>query len=48
MVGGLKIDLRTGSLADVEVGEGETVKIRSWLGTHDKDLAPTPEPDPEA
>ena len=47
-LGAWKIDLRTGSLADVEVGEGETVKIRSWLGTHDKDLAPTPEPDPEA
>lgn len=37
-LGAWKVDLRTESLEDQEVGEGESLRIRSWLGTHDRDL----------
>lgn len=39
-LGSWKIDLDKESLDEVEVGPGETVKIRSWLGTHDRELQP--------
>ncbi len=39
-LGSWKIELDTESLEDVEVGPGEIVKIRSWLGTHDRELQP--------
>jgi len=42
-LGSWKIDLERESLDAVEVGPGEMVKIRSWLGTHDKDLQPAAE-----
>jgi hypothetical protein len=38
-LGAWKVDLRHESLDDQEVGEGENLKIRSWRGTHDRDLA---------
>jgi len=37
-LGSWKIDLAAESLDEVEVGPGETVKIRSWLGTYDREL----------
>jgi hypothetical protein len=37
-LGAWKVDLRTESVAEQEVGEGESLRIRSWLGTHDRDL----------
>jgi hypothetical protein len=40
-LGAWKIDLRSDSPDEVEVAAGEMVKIRSWLGTHDKDLTAT-------
>ena len=40
-LGSWKIDLDHESLDEVEVGPGETVKIRSWLGTFDRELQPT-------
>jgi len=39
-LGAWKIDLRNESLDEVEVDEGVTLKIRSWLGTHDRNLLP--------
>jgi hypothetical protein len=39
-LGSWKIELARESLDEVEVGPGELVKIRSWLGTHDRDLQP--------
>ena len=35
-LGSWKIDLDKESLDDLEAGPGETVKVRSWLGTHDR------------
>jgi hypothetical protein len=40
-LGSWKIDLKQESLDDVEVGSGETIKIRSWLGTYDRELQPS-------
>ncbi len=40
-LGSWKIDLETESLDEVEVGSGEMVKIRSWLGTYDRELQPS-------
>jgi len=40
-LGSWKIDLDRETLDEVEVGPGEIVKIRSWLGTHDRELQPT-------
>ena len=37
-LGSWKINLADESLDEVEVGPGETVKIRSWLGTYDREL----------
>lgn len=37
-LGAWKVDLRTERLEEQEVGEGESLRIRSWLGTHDRDL----------
>jgi hypothetical protein len=37
-LGSWRIDLAHESLADVTPGPGELVKIRSWLGTYDRDL----------
>ena len=37
-LGSWKIHLNKESLDEVKVGPGETVKIRSWLGTHDREL----------
>ena len=42
-LGSWKIDLAKESLDEVEVGPGETVKIRSWLGTYDRELQPAEE-----
>ena len=39
-LGSWKIDLAAESIDEVEVGPGETVKIRSWLGTYDRELQP--------
>ena len=39
-LGSWKIDLDKESLEEVEVGPGETVKIRSWLGNFDRELQP--------
>ena len=40
-LGSWKIDLTEESIDEVEVAPGEMVKIRSWLGTHDRELQPT-------
>jgi len=40
-LGSWKIRLDRDSIGDVEVAPGERVKIRSWLGTHDRELQPT-------
>ncbi len=40
-LGAWKVDLRQEKLQDIEVEEGTIIKIRSWLGTHDKNLKPT-------
>ena len=37
-LGAWKIDLREESLEDIEVEEGTLIKIRSWLGTHDREM----------
>ena len=37
-LGSWKIDLARESLDDLEAGPGETVKVRSWLGTHDREV----------
>ena len=37
-LGAWKIDLRKESLDEVAVEEGVTLKIRSWLGTYDREL----------
>jgi hypothetical protein len=37
-LGSWKIDLRHESLEEVEVEAGVVVKVRSWLGTHNRDL----------
>lgn len=37
-LGAWKIDLREESLDEVEVEEGVLLKIRSWLGTHDREM----------
>jgi hypothetical protein len=42
-LGSWKIELDSENLEDVEVGPGEMVKIRSWLGTHDRELQPAEE-----
>ena len=39
-LGAWKIDRRNEALDQVEVEEGVTLKIRSWLGTHDRELTP--------
>lgn len=39
-LGAWKIDLREEKLEDVNVEEDVTLKIRSWLGTYDRDLLP--------
>ena len=39
-LGSWKIDLAKESLDEIEVGPGETVKIRSWLGTYNRELQP--------
>jgi len=44
-LGSWKIELARESIDEVEVGPGETVKIRSWLGTHDRELQSTREPE---
>jgi len=41
-LGAWKVDLRAEPIEEIEVGEGETLKIRSWKGTHDRDLTPAP------
>jgi hypothetical protein len=42
-LGSWKIHLDKESLDKVTVGPGETVKIRSWLGTYDRELQPAEE-----
>lgn len=42
-LGSWKIELEKESLEEVEVGPGELVKIRSWLGTYDRELQPAEE-----
>ena len=39
-LGSWKIHLNKESLDEVTVGPGETIKIRSWLGTYDRELQP--------
>ena len=39
-LGAWKIDIRGESLNEVDVEDGVTLKIRSWLGTHDRELTP--------
>ncbi|MBU8871732.1 MAG: hypothetical protein KOO60_12770 [Gemmatimonadales bacterium] len=37
-LGAWKIDLRQESLDEVDIEDGVTLKIRSWMGTHDREL----------
>jgi hypothetical protein len=40
-LGAWKVDLAAEAIEDIEVNPGETIKIRSWRGTHDRELLPT-------
>lgn len=39
-LGAWLVDLQRDSLDRIEVGPGESVRIQSWLGTHDRELCP--------